>query len=72
MAEGLPSFLEPRRRAEQALVSVVQEAYVNGVSARILDLHRHRLHEIEAAASSFRRSSQVGDEFARAGRSLPP
>ena len=28
----LPSFLEPRRRAEQALVAVVQEAYVNGVS----------------------------------------
>ena len=26
----LPSFLEPRRRAEQALVAVVLEAYVNG------------------------------------------
>jgi putative transposase len=32
-----PSFLEPRRRAEQALVSVVQEAYVNGVSTRKVD-----------------------------------
>jgi transposase-like protein len=32
-----PSFLEPRRRAEQALVAVVQEAYVNGVSARKVD-----------------------------------
>lgn len=29
-----PSLLEPRRRAEQALVAVVQEAYVQGVSAR--------------------------------------
>ncbi len=29
-----PSFLEPRRRAEQALVSVVAEAYVQGVSTR--------------------------------------
>jgi putative transposase len=29
-----PSFLEPRTRAEQALVAVVQEAYVNGVSTR--------------------------------------
>src|SRR5918995_4049210 len=29
-----PSFLEPRRRAEQGLVAVVQEAYVNGVSTR--------------------------------------
>jgi len=26
-----PSFLEPRRRSEQALVAVVAEAYVNGV-----------------------------------------
>jgi putative transposase len=32
-----PSFLEPRRRAEQALVAVVQEAYVNGVSTRPVD-----------------------------------
>lgn len=29
-----PSFLEPRRRAEEALVSVIQEAYVHGVSTR--------------------------------------
>ena len=27
-----PSFLEPRRRSEQAIVAVVLEAYVNGVS----------------------------------------
>src|SRR3954452_11244810 len=32
-----PSFLEPRRRADQALVCVVQEAYVNGVSTRKVD-----------------------------------
>jgi len=32
-----PSFLEPRRRAEQALVAVVQEAYINGVSTRKVD-----------------------------------
>ena len=31
---SFPSFLEPRTRAEQALVAVVQEAYVNGVSTR--------------------------------------
>jgi transposase-like protein len=29
-----PSFLEPRERSEQALVSVVQEAYVAGISTR--------------------------------------
>jgi len=32
-----PSFLEPRRGSEQALVAVVQEAYVNGVSTRKVD-----------------------------------
>src|SRR3954471_23812973 len=33
----MPSILEPRRRAEQALVAVVQEAYINGVSTRKVD-----------------------------------
>ena len=32
-----PSLLEPRRRAERALVAVVQEAYVQGVSTRRVD-----------------------------------
>jgi transposase-like protein len=32
-----PSFLELRRRAEQALVAVVQEAYSNGISTRKVD-----------------------------------
>jgi len=32
-----PSFLQPRKRAEQALVAVVQEAYVAGVSTRKVD-----------------------------------
>jgi transposase-like protein len=33
----LPSFLEPRRTVEKALVAVVQEAYVHGVSTRSVD-----------------------------------
>src|SRR6516225_2018710 len=32
-----PSFLEPRRRSEQAIVAAVLEAYVNGVSTRKVD-----------------------------------
>jgi putative transposase len=32
-----PSFLTPRKRSEQALVSVVQQAYVCGVSTRRVD-----------------------------------
>jgi len=33
----LPSLLEPRRRAEQALVSVICQAYIEGVSTRRVD-----------------------------------
>ena len=33
----LPSFLEPRRTAEKALVAVIQEAYVHGISTRSVD-----------------------------------
>jgi putative transposase len=32
-----PGFLEPRRTAEKALVAVVQEAYIQGVSTRSVD-----------------------------------
>jgi putative transposase len=32
-----PALLEPRRRAERALVAVIQEAYVQGVSTRRVD-----------------------------------
>jgi putative transposase len=32
-----PSFLEPRRRAEKALVAVIQTAFVEGVSTRRID-----------------------------------
>jgi transposase-like protein len=32
-----PSFLEPRRMAEKALMAVIQEAYIQGVSTRSVD-----------------------------------
>lgn len=32
-----PSFLEPRRMVDKALVNVIQEAYINGVSTRKVD-----------------------------------
>src|SRR3954453_21278066 len=32
-----PSFLEPRRRAEKALLNVIQTAYLEGVSTRKID-----------------------------------
>jgi putative transposase len=33
----LPAFLEPRRTAEKALVAVIQEAYIQGISTRSVD-----------------------------------
>ena len=32
-----PSFLEPRRSADKAMIAVIQEAYVHGVSTRSVD-----------------------------------
>ena len=32
-----PGFLEPRRTAEKALVAVIQEAYIHGISTRSVD-----------------------------------
>lgn len=32
-----PSFLEPRRRSERAMLAVIQEAYIDGVSTRKVD-----------------------------------
>ncbi len=32
-----PAFLEPRRTAEKALVAVIQEAYIQGISTRSVD-----------------------------------
>ena len=36
-AASFPSFLEPRRTAEKALLAVIQEAYVQGVSTHAVD-----------------------------------
>ena len=38
-----PSLLDPRKRAERALVAVVQEAYVQGISTRRVDHVVHAL-----------------------------
>jgi transposase-like protein len=48
-----PSFLEPRKLSEQALVAVVQEAYVKGVSTRKVD------DLVQAMGASGISSSQV-------------
>src|SRR5688572_22608044 len=45
-----PSFLEPRRRAEQALVAVVAEASVKGVSTRKVEALVQTLGKIGRAS----------------------
>lgn len=42
-SSSCPSWLEPRRRAEQALVSVVAEAYLQGVRTRKVEALVHQL-----------------------------
>jgi putative transposase len=48
--------LEPRRRSEQAIVAVVMEAYVNGVSTRKVD----RLVE-QLGVHGMSKGSRLGD-----------
>jgi transposase-like protein len=63
-----PSFLEPRRRAEQALVAVVQEAYVNGVSTRRVD---RLVEQLGIAGMSKDQVSRLCPGAGRAGRRVP-
>jgi transposase-like protein len=64
----LPSFLEPRRRWEQAFVSVVSEAYVHGVSTRKVDDLVKALGARGMSKSEVSRLCQVLDEEVEAFR----
>jgi len=65
-----PSFIEPRRRSEQALVAVVQEAYVAGVSTRKVDQVVESLG-LRISKSEVSRICQGLDEQVEAFRSRP-
>jgi putative transposase len=65
-----PSFLDPRRRSEQALVSVVQEAYVAGVSTRKVDQVVESLG-LRISKSEVSRICEGLDEQVEAFRSRP-
>ncbi len=63
-----PSLLEPRRRAERALLAVIQEAYVLGVSTRRVDdlvrtLGIARDQQAARSAASARRSTPRSQAF---------
>lgn len=67
-----PSFLEPRRRAERALVAVVQEAYVSGVSTRAVeDLVKALGEDVRIEKSAVSRMCKELDEEAKAFRERP-
>jgi transposase-like protein len=65
-----PSFLEPRKRSEQALVSVVQEAYVAGVSTHKVDQVVESLG-LRISKSEVSRICQGLDEQVEAFRNRP-
>jgi transposase-like protein len=66
-----PSFLEPRRRSEQALVAVVAEAYVNGVSTRKIERLAEQLGIESMSRSTVSRLCRVLDEQVRIFRTRP-
>ena len=63
-----PSWLEPRRRAEQALVSVVAEAYVQGVSTRKVEALVQQLGIAGLSKSEVSRMAATLDAQGRAFR----
>jgi transposase-like protein len=65
-----PSFLQPRKRSEQALVSVVQQAYVCGVSTRRVDQLVESLG-LRISRSEVSRIASLLDEQVQAFRQRP-
>jgi putative transposase len=65
-----PSFLEPRRRSEQALLAVVQQAYGCGVSTRRVDQLVESLG-LRISKSEVSRVCQALDEHVDAFRTRP-
>ena len=66
-----PSFLEPRTRAEQALVAVVMESYVNGVSTRKVERVVEQLGIAGMTKSAVSRMCAALDEQVVAFRERP-
>src|SRR5690606_31823964 len=66
-----PSLLEPRRRAEKALVAVIQEAYIHGVSTRKVDELVQALGMTGISKSTGSRLCSERDEMIEEFRSRP-
>lgn len=66
-----PSLLEPRKRAERALLNVVQEAYVHGVSTRKVDELVEALGVDGISKSEVSRICKELDDVVQAFRNRP-
>ncbi len=66
-----PSFLEPRKRSEQALLGVVMEAYVNGISTRKVERLVEQLGVEGMSRSTVSRICAELDERVEAFRNRP-
>ena len=66
-----PSFLEPRRKAEKALLAVVQSAYIEGVSTRKVDKLLQSMGLTGVDKSAVSRICQELDEAVGAFRGRP-
>jgi putative transposase len=66
-----PSLLDPRKRAERALVAVVQEAYVQGVSTRRVDELVQALGMVGISKSQVSRLCQALDAEVERFRTRP-
>ena len=67
-----PSFLEPRRTAEKALVAVIQEAYVHGLPTRAVDDLIRAMGGTGVSKSQVSRLCAEIDERVQAFLSRPP
>jgi transposase-like protein len=66
-----PNFLEPRRRAEKALLSVIQQAYIEGVSTRKVDDLLQSLGVASTDKSLVSRACKELDELIEEFRNRP-
>lgn len=67
-----PTFLEPRRTAEIALMAVIQEAYIHGVSTRAVDDLVRAMGLTGASKSQVSRLCEEIDDRVQAFLNRPP
>ncbi|MGA2284630.1 MAG: IS256 family transposase [Candidatus Dormibacteria bacterium] len=71
MGSFFPTLLEPRRRIDRALLAVIQEAYVQGISTRKVDALMEALGGCQISKSEVSRICALLDEELAAFRERP-